>query len=386
MLNICKTFYAAWTATQSVYDLPEAEIAPMGKSAAETKKVKTLSNKFPNSDEYDNIPMPGFTLYKSNRKHWGSTDQTWLIIDPRGFLVRITQENLEKILHVTGITEGLIQEKCVWARDNSATKMSLIPVTSPDYIEAVKNTEMLDDKIDLKDVQIGDEVLLQNKLVGKYLGVMSLYGPVQTVSSKIMKPSVYLRRQVVEVMPGKFHYQTDVKILKVTKKTDKPMTREEAVTYVNSVAANPSTYFTNHTMITGRYYSNYGKVVFASVDAVPKPKLKFEEISYNDAVNYFHRANVLNDAGMLLLEKLDGKQYIVDMPYYTSSSTPPTTPTSFSAVKIQTIDLSSEPTDITLQETITGWGMKSHDVRESLDSFEKYYKIVKCVKNNTYFD
>ena len=84
--------------------------------------------------------MPGFTLYKTGRKNWGSADQTWLVIDPRGFLVRITNVNLEEILHVTGITEGLIQEKCVWARENSQTKMTLVPVTSPDYIEATKNT------------------------------------------------------------------------------------------------------------------------------------------------------------------------------------------------------------------------------------------------------
>ena len=68
---------------------------------------------------FDNIPLPGFTLSENNRKNWGSKDETWLIVDPRGFFARISNDNLNDILHVTGITEGLIQEKCVWAREDS---------------------------------------------------------------------------------------------------------------------------------------------------------------------------------------------------------------------------------------------------------------------------
>lgn len=385
MLNIAKSFYAAWNASSSTYDLPEAEITPIGTTPGEKRKTKTLSNKFTNSDEYDNIPLPGFTLYKTDRKHWGSLNQTWLVIDPRGYLVRITQENLEQILHVTGITEGLIQEKCVWARDNSATKMILVPVTSPLYIEAVKNTEMLDTKVDIKDVQIGDRVLLQNKLEGRYMGVLSLYGPASDNTPKVIKPAVHLRRQVVEVHPGKFHYQTDVKILKVLEKTTTPLDREESVEYINDKISTGIAYFTTNTLMSGRYYGNFGKVMMASTSAVPKPTLKFEEITIEEAAELFDQAVYEMDSGMLLLEKHNGKHYIVDMPFYTSSSIPATTSSSFITVRVETVKTSETCTELIPAEKRTGWGMSAQtSLRENLDSFAKYYKIVKCVKNDTY--
>src|ERR1035437_1127776 len=175
MLNIAKTLYAGWDPSSATkYELPEAEIIPLGESKNEMKKLDTITKRYPTLYEHDNIPLPGFTLYKSDRKNWGSIDQTWLVIDPRGFLVRISSKNLDNILHVTGITEGLIQQKCVWARENTETKMALVPVTSGAYYDAALNTKLIEDKVDMKDVQIGDTVLLQNKLTGIYRGVASL--------------------------------------------------------------------------------------------------------------------------------------------------------------------------------------------------------------------
>lgn len=130
MLNISRQIYSGWN-TASANELPEAEIIPFGKSSNEKKRLETFTKRYPVLNEYENIPLPGFTLYKSNRKNYGSADPTWLIIDPRGFMVRITNDNLEDILHVTGITEGLIQQKCVWAREDSQTKMILVPISSP---------------------------------------------------------------------------------------------------------------------------------------------------------------------------------------------------------------------------------------------------------------
>src|SRR5690606_39188374 len=108
MINIAKQIYAGW-GTGTKYDLPEAEVIPHGTSSNEKKKLEKFTKSHAVIKEHDNVPLPGFTLYKVDRKNWGSQDQTWLIIDPRGFLVRISNDNLEDILYVTGITEGLIQ-------------------------------------------------------------------------------------------------------------------------------------------------------------------------------------------------------------------------------------------------------------------------------------
>ena len=126
MLNIARQIQAGWDQGSST-ELPEAEIVPIGNTTNEKRKLQGLTNRKNILKEYENIPLPGFTLLKTERKSWGSLDQTWLVIDPRGFLSRITPNNLEKILHVTGITEGLIQEKCVWAREDSQTKMVQTP-------------------------------------------------------------------------------------------------------------------------------------------------------------------------------------------------------------------------------------------------------------------
>lgn len=382
MLNITKKIYAAWSNTQKKYELPEAEIIPSGTSGNEKRKLSNARSRATDVVEYDNVPLPGFTLCKTDRKNWGSIDQTWLVIDPRGFLVRITSENLEKILHVTGITEGLIQEKCIWARENSATSVTLVPVTSEIYAEAVKNTELLESKISIKEVQIGDTVLLQNKLQGTYLGCLSLYGPVGDYSKdNKYKPFTYVRRQIIEVLPGKFHYQSDIKILSVTKKTQSPMTKEQAVEYINKKISSGA-YFTNSTNMSGHYYSTYGMITYASAHAVPKPILKYEEISRAEAEILFDRAEAIPDFGMLVLEKPTGTKYLVDFPF--SGSKQRAKKDSFDVCELlKGKPLSSEMLELNNKRQ-SYWNRSGPAFTEKFDNFTKFYKIVKCVKNETY--
>jgi hypothetical protein len=379
MLNIAKTIYAAWN-LPSKYDLPEAEVIPLGNSTNEKRKLENITKKNTAVTEHDNVPLPGFTLYTSNRKNWGSLDQTWLVIDPRGFLVRITNENLESILHVTGITEGLIQEKCVWARDNTATKMSLIPVSSPKYIEAVENTELIEGRVDLKDVQIGDTVLLQNKLTGIYMGVASLYGPMSHYRKTENKPQSFLRRQIIEVEPGKYHYQADLKILKVVDSTSTPMTREESVKMMNDDIASGIAYFTSGTRFSTTYYGTSGMIKHVSTHAVPKVPLKFEEVDLAEATSLFKVANTCSDMGMLVLT-VANRNYVVDFPYSYNNKI---NSSSFPVIEIQnkiedtfTINADDKKKSIFSYNT-------SATMTYSLDNFKKFYKIVKYVKNETY--
>jgi len=381
MLNISKQIYAGFDPSKTKYDLPEAEVVPFGESANEKKKLEGLTHKYKSLAEYDNIPLPGFTLYKADRKNFGSLDQTWLVIDPRGFLVRISTDNLEKILHVTGITEGLIQERCVWAREDSQTKMTLVPTSSQSYIDAIKNTELIEGKVSIKDVEIGDTVIMQNGLQGIYRGTLSLYGPsVENYKDAYAKPQVFLRRQIVEIDPQKFYYQSDTKILKIVSRSPEPITKEASAAYLNERIAAGAIFTTSPTH-TGRYYSTRGMIKYVSVHAVPKLKIKLVEIDELEATALFHDANADSDNFKLMVAN-STTSYIVDFPYSFSSSSPVATIHSFDILKAR-LDPDCERIDVLEKSQHSFYGRQKPGTH-SLDRFTKFYKIVKCVKNETY--
>jgi hypothetical protein len=384
MLNIARSIYAAWDPKLiRPNQLPEAVVVPIGTSANEKRKIANVTAHYPHLAEHENVPLPGFTLYKASRQRWGSKDQTWLVIDPRGFMVRISNENLEDILHVTGITEGLIQEKCVWAREDAQTTMTLVPVSSPTYIEAKEGTELIEGKVGLRDVQVGDKVILQNGLKGTYMGVLSMYGPVYANSGATFKPQVFLRRQIIEVEPHKYHYGIDLKILKVIEKTETPSTRQESAKKMNEEITAGTAYFTPSTNMTPTtYWAGRGKIDYVSVHAVPKVTMTFEEIDQLEATRLFHDAHADLDIGKLLVANASSIYPLaIDFPYSTSASRSCTI-TNFEVVKAST-DL--KPTEaLVLKDSKRATYRSAGGMTYSLDKFTKFYKIVKNIKNETY--
>jgi len=382
MLNIARNIYAGWDSSKMSQVLPEAEIIPIGVSVSEKRKIDKLVKKYSSLNEYENVPLPGFTLFKVNRKGYSSTEMSWLIIDPRGFLVRVTNKNLEEILFVTGITEGLIQEKCVWARDDSETKMILVPISSPKYIEAEKNTALIEGKVDIKEVQIGDTVLLQNGLKGVYKGVLSLYGPIHSYNvSEEYKPQTLLRRQVIEVEPGKYHHQIDVKLLKVITKAAEPSTRERSATEINAHIKSGTAYFTQGTNMSGRYYGIHGVITHVSTHAVPKPVIKFEEIDKIEATRIFYDAITTSDIGMLMLSNSTGN-FILDIPYVSYAGIT----TSINSFNVCELKNKIEDTEkiILKSKRQSYFSSTKSTAPQKLDNFTKFYKIVKHVKAETF--
>lgn len=380
MLNISKQIYYVWNTKTTSYPLQEVEIIPGGESSIEKKRIEKANTKYKDIKEYENRPLPGFTLFKTNRRKYGSADPTWLIIDPRGFLTRITNENLEEILDVTGITEGLIQERCVWAREDSQSKLTLIPISSPLYIDAVKNTELLDNKVELKDVQMGDTVLLQNGLTGTYMGVLSLYGPIKSYVNE-RDAQTFVRRQIIEVEHGKFHYQTNLKILKVIKKTEKPMTKAESVIYINACISKGGTYFTNTDDIARGYYSTQGMIKLVSEIHLSNVPIELLEINYDEAVKLFDEANKIADSGMLMCESAVGEQFLIDFPY---SITPGALSISKFAVDNVLFDRDNPRAISMMKSTYSYYERTRKKEHHGLDKFTKFYTIVKHVKDKSY--
>jgi hypothetical protein len=385
MLNIAKTIYTGWTAGRNGTSLPEAEVIPFAEASNEKKKLEKLTAKHNVIKEHDNVPLPGFTLLKSSRKNWGSLDTTWLVIDPRGFLVRITSENLEKILHVTGITEGLIQEKCVWARENSEIKMMLVPISATNYAEVMENTELLEQKVSMKDVQIGDTVLLQNKMQGVYMGIASLYGAINDYSvTSEFKVNTSLRRQIIQVKKGHYYYQSDLKILKVITKTDKPLTKEETISKMNKEIQLGLADFSNVPNQSSPTWASPIKHV--SAHALTKVPMSMEEITLDEAKVLFEQALKECDFGLLMIEDATGAEFLIDVPYtYNPAHLVTENTMNISRIAIRTFDKDGNTEKIYLKDRRKSyWSSRADPGIYKLDNFKKFYKIVKNVKKITY--
>lgn len=372
MINISKKICMGWESARPD-ELPATKVIAKGDTAAEKKRLAVFVSKNKNVSEYDNVPLPGFTLFNPYRS--GSSDPVWRIIDPRGFMCSITTDNLMNILRVTGITEGLIQERCVWARDDTKSALSLVPVSATLYAEAVGNTDILENKVSMKTVNIGDTVLLQNKKIGVYCGVLSLYGTLRNDSynGKDFRMQHSIRKQVIEVSPGKFFYKTDLRILKVLDTTKAAITRVESATRLNEcISANPSTFFTSGESTT-TYHGSYDRVRQVSSSHTTDTTISLEEIQKDHADKLFIQSGIELDTGMLVVEDSNMKQFLIGFPY-----THPRVVTEFKPIEIDRITDTSVHVLRTHRETI------NDKTRCTLDDFNKFYVINKHVDTNSF--
>lgn len=162
--------------------LSYATIVPVGTYAAEKQKMNKVAKNYATTIIEKNVALPGFTLvHHSNTWSNSNRETSWVVIDPRGFIMHISSANLSQILACAGITEGLIQEKCVWAREGGANV--LLPVNSAPYALAKVNTAVISKRITLRDVKVGDTVKLHNKTEGVYLGLFKIVPQTSSYSS-----------------------------------------------------------------------------------------------------------------------------------------------------------------------------------------------------------
>jgi hypothetical protein len=103
----------------------------------------------------NNDLVQGFEVVASVSR-WSTQNKLFRMRDPRGFVVEIPSGNLAKLIACTTITNGVIQDKCVWGRDGQ--DHLLIPEQSNLYQEARVNMAKLSKNIALKDVAVGEVV------------------------------------------------------------------------------------------------------------------------------------------------------------------------------------------------------------------------------------
>jgi hypothetical protein len=159
---------------------PLARITPYGDDAASKTRMATI-DEWTNSHHYGykkigshvftNSPVVGFKLTSSIRTAIHGGSDKWQVSDPRGFVCEITSSNLSDLLASSNVARGEILDPCVWARLGSANV--LLNVTTPEYHEALKNTNISKSKINWSMAKPGNRIVLQNSLSGVYLGKLN---------------------------------------------------------------------------------------------------------------------------------------------------------------------------------------------------------------------
>jgi hypothetical protein len=383
MINISQEIYVAKSSIACIPGnnlLKESTIFPNGNTSFEQNKIAQAKASCTELVKHLNFPLPGFTLYEMSYNWNGPLAHTWVVIDPRGFVCRITSANLEKILMVTGITEGLIQDRCLWVRTDSKTTMTLMPVTSPDYAAIVQNTSLMVDKVSMTDVQIGDKVLLQNKLIGTYMGTCSMYGNMSQHSYRTpgqFKATKSLRKQIIKVSPGCYHYGSDIKILKVLDKATVAIRNQESIDEMNTDILSGISYFTPVKEVNIANSWHKASVSLVSSSALQNVSITLEHMSKEETNDMLPLIYENRDVGKILLEDMTGRQYVLRFPYlmpgWTNSK-------NFGTCELENKFISGNSIEL---KKIPQLSWQPHETY-TLENFVKFYKIVKHVKNDTY--
>jgi hypothetical protein len=105
--------------------------------------------------------VEGYVIADDIRRYgWGKGNVVWRMVDPRGFEFEISSANMASIIDCTTIKNGLIEGKCIFGREGAQNV--LLPENSQPYKDATVNTARVKTKISMKDVKIGDKLLLKD--------------------------------------------------------------------------------------------------------------------------------------------------------------------------------------------------------------------------------
>lgn len=157
-------------------NVPIGFLTPFGTNAAAKKRMATADDWAKDwnrtkleieAKTVDNVLMTGFKIAHSVSRY-STSNVVWRILDPRGFELEISSPNMSDLIGVTTIENGEIQERCIWARQGANNV--LLAENDPEYIQAKTNSERVEKKVSLRDLEIGNTVVLFNGTIGQYMG------------------------------------------------------------------------------------------------------------------------------------------------------------------------------------------------------------------------
>jgi len=128
---------------------------------------KTILNKF------ENTLTEGFKI-DTVVSRYSTSNKLFRLIDPRGFMVEISSDNLCEILKSSSIDRGNIMGKCIWAGKY------LVHENSPTYKEVIKESVKVKkpDKgltLTSSELEIGRNYVLSRGKIGPYFGQFEGY-------------------------------------------------------------------------------------------------------------------------------------------------------------------------------------------------------------------
>ncbi len=115
----------------------------------------------------DNVLLTGFKVAHSVQRY-STSNVVWRVVDPRGFELEISSGNMSDLIGSTTIEQGEIQERCIWGRQGANNV--LLNEDDPEYVQAIANSARIEKKVSLRDLKVGNIVVLANGKVGQYMG------------------------------------------------------------------------------------------------------------------------------------------------------------------------------------------------------------------------
>lgn len=266
-----------------------------------------MTNSFPRV--LSNESRTGFEIARSVRHSgWrGGGNVLWRIQDPRGFEIEITSENFASMVDCTTIINGVIQEECVWGREGSVNV--LLPVNSEPYKDATKQTTLVNNKVSLREVKVGDHVTLIDKSNksgnrdGVYMGRMFAVTSVRIAIEESQSYNTPIADLTTKVVDLHVFYDTATKIpyavkrpvigAIVAKAVDKS-THAENLQKINDLLSQGDTVseFPSESVIVIAKAADVNDIKIVLEDASIEMNLndRFKEIKSN---TYYHYAELL---------------------------------------------------------------------------------------------
>lgn len=216
---------------------------------------------------YENKPMVGFKLSREVRRYasFGNGNVKWRIEDPRGFELEISSANFAQILMLCTMEKGEIQDQLIWGR--LGAENVLVPVDSDAYRAAQANTERAAKKASLKDLKLGDKVVMVNGdegiFYGKFYLIYNSYSH-QSIGQTLGDKQRWLFKsgdrwnsiatpKLAEIIPG-----------------DGTLTQEAAEQEINAACAKEIKANTDSSAVSENSYSYSGRIAAVTSEAPKK--------------------------------------------------------------------------------------------------------------------